>query len=170
MCERSSEIRLSRPQREKPQDGADDLLHAEKHHLLNIKQSLETQLKAVQQQLQVNDLFLCVCLSVCSSVSVYLSVCLSVCLTVRMSFYVPRETTFSASNSPSFEQQERLLLFSPSPNSRRRRSSHCISCLSDRFISYLFFLVLFFFFLPFLVACTRLYNPLCPLVRRSVGR
>ena len=80
MCERSSEIRLSRPQREKPQDGADDLLHAEKHHLLNIKQSLETQLKAVQQQLQVNDLFLCVCLSVCSSVSVYLSVCLSVCL------------------------------------------------------------------------------------------
>jgi len=53
MCERSSEIRLSRPQRERPQDGADDLLHAEKHHLLNIKRSLETQLKAVQQQLQL---------------------------------------------------------------------------------------------------------------------
>lgn len=49
------EIRQSRPQREKDNDGADDLLQAERMHLLNLKRMLEAQLKLVQQQLQVLD-------------------------------------------------------------------------------------------------------------------
>ena len=36
-----------------PKDGADDLLFAEKHTLSNIKKSMESQLKLVQQHLQV---------------------------------------------------------------------------------------------------------------------
>lgn len=35
-------------------DGADDLLSAEKAHLLNCKRALEAQLKSVQQQLFVS--------------------------------------------------------------------------------------------------------------------
>lgn len=34
-------------------DGADDLLNAERAHLLNCKKALEAQLRSVQQQLQV---------------------------------------------------------------------------------------------------------------------
>lgn len=51
----SQENRLSRPTRERDHDGADDLLNAEKSHLLNCKKALEAQLKSVQQQLQVLD-------------------------------------------------------------------------------------------------------------------
>ncbi|XP_013390840.1 coiled-coil domain-containing protein 105 [Lingula anatina] len=51
----SSDIRVSRPAREKDIDGADDLLGAERMHLLNLKRMLEAQLKLVQQQLQVLD-------------------------------------------------------------------------------------------------------------------
>lgn len=35
-------------------DGADDLLNAERAHLLNCKKALEAQLRSVQQQLQVS--------------------------------------------------------------------------------------------------------------------
>lgn len=48
---RSSEIRETRPRRERYRDGADDLLNAERLHLLNIKRTLEVQLKAVQEML-----------------------------------------------------------------------------------------------------------------------
>lgn len=51
----SQENRLSRPTRERDHDGADDLLNAEKSHLLNCKKALEAQLKSVQQQLRVLD-------------------------------------------------------------------------------------------------------------------
>lgn len=51
----SQENRLSRPTKERDHDGADDLLNAEKSHLLNCKKALEAQLKSVQQQLQVLD-------------------------------------------------------------------------------------------------------------------
>ncbi|ESO96658.1 hypothetical protein LOTGIDRAFT_202010 [Lottia gigantea] len=51
----SQEIRISRPSRERERDGADDLLNAERSHLLNCKKGLEAQLKLVQQQLQVLD-------------------------------------------------------------------------------------------------------------------
>ncbi|XP_074654916.1 tektin-like protein 1 [Tubulanus polymorphus] len=51
----SSEIRTTRPSREKDTDGADDLLSAERQHLLNLKRVLEAQLRLVQQQLQVLD-------------------------------------------------------------------------------------------------------------------
>jgi len=51
----STETRQSRPLREREQDGADDLLHAERQHLLNLKKTLEAQLQLVQQQLQVLD-------------------------------------------------------------------------------------------------------------------
>lgn len=51
----SQENRLSRPTRERDHDGADDLLNAEKSHLLNCKKALEAQLKSVQQQLQILD-------------------------------------------------------------------------------------------------------------------
>lgn len=51
----SQENRLSRPTKEKDHDGADDLLNAERSHLLNCKKALEAQLKSVQQQLQVLD-------------------------------------------------------------------------------------------------------------------
>jgi len=47
--------RKSKPLREKETDGADDLLGAEKRHLLKIKRSLEAQLRSVQKQLQVLD-------------------------------------------------------------------------------------------------------------------
>lgn len=51
----SQDNRLSRPTKEKDQDGADDLLNAERSHLLNCKKALEAQLKSVQQQLQTLD-------------------------------------------------------------------------------------------------------------------
>ncbi|KAL5013067.1 hypothetical protein ScPMuIL_011618 [Solemya velum] len=51
----SQEIRLSRPTKERDHDGADDLLNAERAHLLNCKRALESQLKSVQQQLQILD-------------------------------------------------------------------------------------------------------------------
>lgn len=51
----SQEIRVSRPSREREHDGADDLLNAERAHLLNCKKALEAQLRSVQQQLQVLD-------------------------------------------------------------------------------------------------------------------
>lgn len=35
-------------------DGADDLLNAERSHLLNCKKALEAQLRSVQQQLHVS--------------------------------------------------------------------------------------------------------------------
>jgi len=35
-------------------DGADDLINAERAHLLNCKKALEAQLKSVQQQLHVS--------------------------------------------------------------------------------------------------------------------
>ena len=38
-------------------DGADDLLQAERMHLLNLKKMLEAQLQLVQQQLQVRDFY-----------------------------------------------------------------------------------------------------------------
>ncbi|KAK3088909.1 hypothetical protein FSP39_025307 [Pinctada imbricata] len=51
----SQEVRVSRPAREREHDGADDLLNAERAHLLNCKKALEAQLKSVQTQLQVLD-------------------------------------------------------------------------------------------------------------------
>lgn len=48
----SQQVRTTRPVREKDHDGADDLLNAERAHLLNSKKTLETQLRLVQQQLQ----------------------------------------------------------------------------------------------------------------------
>ncbi|XP_063424718.1 tektin-like protein 1 [Mytilus trossulus] len=51
----SQEVRMSRPPREKGHDGADDLLNAEKAHLINCKKALEAQLRSVQQQLLVLD-------------------------------------------------------------------------------------------------------------------
>lgn len=51
----SQENRLSRPTKERDHDGADDLLSAERSHLLNCKKALEAQLKSVQQQLQILD-------------------------------------------------------------------------------------------------------------------
>ncbi|KAF6026831.1 CCDC105 [Bugula neritina] len=44
-----------RPQREKPRDGADDLLNAERMHLLNMKKMYEAQLKLIKQQLHILD-------------------------------------------------------------------------------------------------------------------
>ncbi|KAL8612139.1 hypothetical protein ACOMHN_021952 [Nucella lapillus] len=44
--------RTTRPNREKEHDGADDLLNAERAHLLNNKKTLESSLKLVQEQLQ----------------------------------------------------------------------------------------------------------------------
>eukprot|EP00745_Piridium_sociabile_P000311 TRINITY_DN102025_c0_g1_i1.p1 TRINITY_DN102025_c0_g1~~TRINITY_DN102025_c0_g1_i1.p1 ORF type:complete len:415 (-),score=104.00 TRINITY_DN102025_c0_g1_i1:137-1381(-) len=49
----SQAVRTTRPNREKERDGADDLLNAERAHLLNSKKTLETQLRLVQEQLQV---------------------------------------------------------------------------------------------------------------------
>ncbi|XP_071096356.1 tektin-like protein 1 [Haliotis cracherodii] len=51
----SNDVRLSRHTREKPHDGADDLLNGERAHLLNNKKTLEAQLKSVQEQLQTLD-------------------------------------------------------------------------------------------------------------------
>ncbi|XP_041368268.1 coiled-coil domain-containing protein 105-like [Gigantopelta aegis] len=51
----SMEIRDYRPPREKGHDGADDLLCAERAHLLNCKKTLEAQQRRVLQQLQVLD-------------------------------------------------------------------------------------------------------------------
>ncbi|XP_076436605.1 tektin-like protein 1 [Babylonia areolata] len=48
----SQTVRTTRPNREKEHDGADDLLNAERAHLLNSKKTLEAQLRLVQQQLQ----------------------------------------------------------------------------------------------------------------------
>lgn len=47
-------IRTARPRRERDQDGADDLLHAERLHLLNLKKELESNLKSVHEHLQVS--------------------------------------------------------------------------------------------------------------------
>ncbi|KAK3589814.1 hypothetical protein CHS0354_015819 [Potamilus streckersoni] len=52
----SQDIRLSRPAKEREHDGADDLLNAERSHLLNCKRALEAQLRSVQQQLHILDL------------------------------------------------------------------------------------------------------------------
>ncbi|XP_067056944.1 tektin-like protein 1 [Acropora muricata] len=52
---RSTMHRQTRPLREKDSDGADDLLAAERQHLLKLKRILEAQLRAVQKQLQVLD-------------------------------------------------------------------------------------------------------------------
>ncbi|XP_006822555.1 tektin-like protein 1 [Saccoglossus kowalevskii] len=51
----SMEVRLTRPSREKDQDGADSLLDLERKQLLQLKRMLEAQLRAVQKQLQVLD-------------------------------------------------------------------------------------------------------------------
>ncbi|XP_070581726.1 tektin-like protein 1 [Ptychodera flava] len=48
----SMEVRLSRPSRERPLDGADGLLESERKQLLELKRMLEAQLRAVQRQLQ----------------------------------------------------------------------------------------------------------------------
>ncbi|XP_068741017.1 tektin-like protein 1 [Montipora capricornis] len=52
---RSTTQRQTRPLREKDPDGADDLLVAERKHLLKLKRILEAQLRSVQKQLQVLD-------------------------------------------------------------------------------------------------------------------
>lgn len=51
----SQENRLSRPTAERERDGADDLLNAERSHLMNCKKSLEAQLRSVQQHLHTLD-------------------------------------------------------------------------------------------------------------------
>jgi len=51
LSQKSTDIRTTRPRREQPRDGADDLLNAERLHLLNIKRTLEAQLKTIQQML-----------------------------------------------------------------------------------------------------------------------
>ncbi|KAL8612187.1 hypothetical protein ACOMHN_018476 [Nucella lapillus] len=48
----SQSVRTTRPNREKEHDGGDDLLNAERAHLVNSKRTLEAQLRLVQQQLQ----------------------------------------------------------------------------------------------------------------------
>ncbi|KAK7094966.1 tektin-like protein 1 [Littorina saxatilis] len=48
----SQAVRTTRPNKEKDHDGADDLLNAERAHLLNCKKTLEAQLRLVHQQLQ----------------------------------------------------------------------------------------------------------------------
>ncbi|XP_001622655.2 coiled-coil domain-containing protein 105 [Nematostella vectensis] len=52
---KSTSIRKTRPPREKSPDGADDLLTAERKHLLKLKRILEAQLRSAQKQLQVLD-------------------------------------------------------------------------------------------------------------------
>ncbi|XP_033114899.1 coiled-coil domain-containing protein 105-like [Anneissia japonica] len=52
----STEVRSTRPSRERPRDGADGLLEKELQHLYHLKKSLETKLRAVQKQLQVLDM------------------------------------------------------------------------------------------------------------------
>jgi len=47
--------REARPQREKPRDGADDMLNAERMHLLNMKKMYEAQLNLIKQQLHILD-------------------------------------------------------------------------------------------------------------------
>jgi prefoldin subunit 5 len=49
----SMKIRSTRPPREKEPDKADDLLKAERAHLLTLKKTLEAQLRKVQRQLQI---------------------------------------------------------------------------------------------------------------------
>jgi len=51
LSQKSTDIRTTRPRREQPRDGADDLLNAERLHLLNLKRTLEAQLRMVQQML-----------------------------------------------------------------------------------------------------------------------
>lgn len=53
--EQSQDGRKEKPIRERETDGADDLLSAEKRHLLKLKRLLEAQLRSVQKQLQVLD-------------------------------------------------------------------------------------------------------------------
>ena len=53
--EESQYRRKLKPFRENERDGADDLLAGEKKHLLEVKISLESQLRSVQKQLQVLD-------------------------------------------------------------------------------------------------------------------
>ncbi|XP_071949121.1 tektin-like protein 1 [Antedon mediterranea] len=51
----STEVRSTRPSRERPRDGADGLLEKELQHLYHLKKSLENKLRVVQKQLQVLD-------------------------------------------------------------------------------------------------------------------
>lgn len=51
LSQKSTDIRTTRPRREQPRDGADDLLNAERLHLFNLKRTLEAQLRTVQQML-----------------------------------------------------------------------------------------------------------------------
>ncbi|XP_077986602.1 tektin-like protein 1 [Glandiceps talaboti] len=51
----SMEVRISRPSRERPLDGADSLLESERKQLLELKKMLEAQLRNVQRQLQALD-------------------------------------------------------------------------------------------------------------------
>lgn len=51
----STEIRCTRPGRERERDGADTLLDREQRHLLQLKKALEAQLRSVQKQLQILD-------------------------------------------------------------------------------------------------------------------
>ncbi|XP_072176678.1 tektin-like protein 1 [Diadema setosum] len=51
----STEVRCTRPSREKERDGADSLLDKELRHLFQLKKALELQLRSVQKQLQVLD-------------------------------------------------------------------------------------------------------------------
>lgn len=51
LSQKSTDVRTTRPRREQPRDGADDLLNAERLHLLNLKRTLEAQLRTVQQML-----------------------------------------------------------------------------------------------------------------------
>ncbi|XP_041481139.1 coiled-coil domain-containing protein 105-like [Lytechinus variegatus] len=51
----STEIRSTRPSRERGRDGADDVVEKEFRHLHQLKKALELQLRSVQKQLQVLD-------------------------------------------------------------------------------------------------------------------
>lgn len=55
MNDESKLRRHAKPARERGTDGADDLLAAEKRHLLKLKRVLEAQLRSVQKQLQILD-------------------------------------------------------------------------------------------------------------------
>ncbi|XP_072015150.1 tektin-like protein 1 [Amphiura filiformis] len=51
----STEVRCTRPMRERERDGADTLLERELQHLYHLKKALEAQLRSVQKQLQILD-------------------------------------------------------------------------------------------------------------------
>lgn len=53
--QKSCEVRATRPPRERQTDGADNLLTNERQRLLNLKRTLESQLRAVQKQLHYLD-------------------------------------------------------------------------------------------------------------------